>query len=143
MQLTSFTDYSLRLLLYLGAHEGELSQLSDISQAYGISQNHLVKVVGRLTQLGLVESVRGRGGGVRLACEASAINLGEVVRKTEPHFHLVECFQAQTTTRCPIEPVCGLKGILREAQSAFFAVLERYTLSDLLKDPASMRALLQ
>lgn len=142
MQLTSFSDYALRLLLYLGAHEGELSQLSSISNAYGISQNHLVKVVGRLTQLGLVESVRGRGGGVRLACDASLINLGLVVRKTEPHFHVVECFQSGVVARCPIEPICGLKGIFAEAQSAFLHVLDRYSLSDLLKDSASMRALL-
>lgn len=129
MQLTLFSDYSLRALLYLAAHRERLIPISQISAAYGISQNHLVKVVQRLIEQGLVHSVRGRSGGLRLAREPSDINVAEVVRATEPHSNLVECFDARSNT-CPIDGACGLKRALARAQEAFFAELERYTLAD-------------
>jgi len=131
MQLTLFSDYSLRILLYLTAHRGRRVTLPEISTAYGISQNHLVKVVQRLIEEGWVESVRGRGGGLSLAREPSEINIATVVRVTEPHMNLVECFDARTNT-CPIDPACGLKKVLQRAQQAFMAELEQHTLADFL-----------
>lgn len=129
MQLTLFSDYSLRLLLYLTMHRDRLVSVPEVSDAYGISRHHLVKVVQRLIELELIESVRGRGGGLRLAREPAHINVAAVVRETEPHLNLVECFDARTNT-CPIDPACGLKRALVAAQAAFFAELERYTLAD-------------
>lgn len=129
MQLTLFSDYSLRVLLYLAAHRDRRVALREISAAYGISQHHLVKVVQRLIEEQLVESVRGRGGGLSLARAPSDISVAAVVRLTEPHLNLVECFDARTNT-CPIDPACGLKKALQRAQEAFFAELERYTLAD-------------
>lgn len=129
MQLTLFSDYSLRVLLYLSAHRHGPVPLSRISAAYGISQNHLVKVVQRLIERGLVQSVRGRCGGLRLSCEPHEINVADVVRSTEPHSNLVECFDARQNT-CPIDAACGLKKALGRAQEAFFTELGRYTLAD-------------
>jgi Rrf2 family transcriptional regulator, nitric oxide-sensitive transcriptional repressor len=129
MQLTLFSDYSLRILLYLAAHPDRRVPLPEISAAYGISQNHLVKVVQALVDAQLVESVRGRGGGLRLAQRPADINVGAVVRRTEPHLNLVECFDREHNT-CPIDSACGLKGALVRAQAAFFAELDRYTLAD-------------
>lgn len=129
MQLTLFSDYSLRLLLYLSVHRERRVALPEISAAYGISQHHLVKVVQKLSDEGLIESVRGRGGGLRLAREPRDVNVADVVRLTEPHSTLVECFEARSNT-CPIDGACGLKGALLRAQHAFFAELERYTLAD-------------
>ena len=129
MQLTLFSDYSLRVLLYLSSHRERRVPLPEISAAYGISQHHLVKVVQRLVEEGLIESVRGRGGGLRLAREPRDINIAAVVRLTEPNLTLVECFDARTNT-CPIDAACGLKTALVRAQDAFFAELERYSLAD-------------
>src|SRR5262245_15161166 len=108
MQLTLFSDYSLRILLYLTMHRAQLVWVPGTGSAYGICSHHLVKVVQRLTELGLIESVRGRGGGLRLAREPADINVATVVRQTEPHLNLIECFDAATNT-CPIDPACGLK----------------------------------
>jgi Rrf2 family nitric oxide-sensitive transcriptional repressor len=129
MQLTLFSDYSLRVLLYLTAHRDRRVALPEIAAAYGISQNHLVKVVQPLIEEGLILSVRGRGGGMTLGREPCEINVAAVVRLTEPHLNLVECFDPDTNT-CPIDPACGLKKALMAAQQAFFAELERYTLAD-------------
>jgi Rrf2 family nitric oxide-sensitive transcriptional repressor len=129
MQLTLFSDYALRVLLYLSAHRERRVPLSEISAAYGISQHHLVKVVQLLVEERLVESVRGRGGGLRLAQEPRDINIAAVVRMTEPNLSLVECFDALTNT-CPIDSACGLKHVLVRAQRAFFAELERHSLAD-------------
>jgi Rrf2 family transcriptional regulator, nitric oxide-sensitive transcriptional repressor len=129
MQLTLFSDYSLRILLYLTMHRERRVALPEISAAYGISQNHLVKVVQRLIEEGWVESARGRGGGLSLAREPSDINVAAVVRITEPHMNLVECFDADTNT-CPIDPACGLKKVLLRAQEAFMNELEQHTLAD-------------
>lgn len=129
MQLTLFTDYSLRTLLYLSAHRERPVPVAQISAAYGISQNHLVKVVQRLIEQGLVQSVRGRSGGLELAREPRDINLAQVVRATEPHLNLVECFDGATNT-CPIDAACGLKRVLLRAQEAFFGELAEHTLAD-------------
>jgi Rrf2 family nitric oxide-sensitive transcriptional repressor len=105
--------------------------LPEISRAYGVSHNHMAKVAQLLLERGYVESLRGRTGGLRLAKPPSQINVGSVVRATEPHFDLVECFDAKTNT-CPIDPVCGLKGALVSAQKAFLQELDRFTLADFL-----------
>ena len=131
MQLTRFSDYSLRLLLYLATHDDRLVSVDEVSRAYGISRHHLVKVVQRLVERNLVASTRGRGGGLRLKRRPEAINVGALVRATEPHFELVECFDRKTNT-CPIEPACGLKRVLGHAQQAFFDVLDESTLADFL-----------
>jgi Rrf2 family nitric oxide-sensitive transcriptional repressor len=131
VQLTYFSDYALRLLIYLGAHADRLVSIQEVSRAYGISQHHLVKVVQLLVENGLVATTRGRRGGMRLNLAPEQIRVGELVRLTEPHFHLVECFDTTTNT-CPIEPACGLKGVFQQAGRAFLEVLDAHTLADFL-----------
>ena len=131
MRLTTFSDYSLRVLMYLGVHGEGLATIGEVARAYGVSENHLVKVVHHLAQHGYIETTRGKGGGMRLARSPEKINVGEVVRGTEDNLALVECFD-RATSDCRIEPACVLKGILSRAVDAFFAALERYTLADLL-----------
>jgi len=135
MRLTQYTDYSMRVLLYLGARPEKLCSISEISRAYGISQNHLMKVVNDLVRKGYVTSARGRFGGVRLSRPAEEINVGAVVRHSEEGFNLVDC------GRCMIAPVCGFTGALNEALAAFMNVLEGYSLADLLAKRAEMRSL--
>lgn len=142
MRLTMYTDFSLRVLIYLGTKEkNELSTIQAISDAYGISKNHLMKVTFELGKLGYVETIRGRGGGIRLAMEPEAINIGQVVRKTEDDFHLVECFNCETNT-CVISPACGLKGALNRALFAYLKVLDEYTLADFLHQKHQLANLL-
>ncbi|MEK4487493.1 Rrf2 family transcriptional regulator [Psychrobacillus sp. FSL H8-0484] len=142
MRLTMYTDFSLRVLIYLGAKEkNELSTIQAISDAYGISKNHLMKVTHELGKLGYIETIRGRGGGIRLAMEPEAINIGQVVRHTEDDFHLVECFDCKTN-RCVITPVCGLKGALNRALIAYLKVLDAYTLADFLQQKHQLANLL-
>jgi Rrf2 family nitric oxide-sensitive transcriptional repressor len=131
MRLTTFSDYSLRVLIYFGVHGERLATIGEIARAYGVSENHLAKVVHHLAQHGYVETTRGKGGGMRLARPPTKINVGAVVRATEENLKLVECFD-KATSDCRLEPACGLKGLLGLAIVAFFASLERYTLSDLL-----------
>ncbi len=131
MRLTLFSDYSLRLLLYLATHPDRLVSVSEVSRAYHISQNHLVKIVQLLVEKSLIESVRGRGGGLRLAHPPEAIRIGALVRVTEPDFDLVECFDRRTNT-CPIAGVCGLKAVLQDAQRAFLDTLDAHTLAEFL-----------
>ncbi len=134
MRLTNFTDYNLRVLIYLGVHqrEGRLATISDIASVYGISQNHLMKIVHHLAKLGYVETTRGKGGGMRLARAPELINIGEVVRGAEEDLAVVECFQ-KGARKCPIVPACALRGVLGRAMSAFFEVLDSQTLADLLQ----------
>ena len=139
MQLTQFSDYSLRLVLYLATHTDRPVSIQEVSQAYGVSPHHLVKVSQRLIEHGLVASVRGRRGGLRLNRPPGEINVGRLVRATEPHFNLVECFDPATNT-CPIDRACGLKGVLRQAHGAFFEVLDAHTVADFLpRAPALIR----
>ncbi|HEX8703814.1 MAG TPA: Rrf2 family transcriptional regulator [Myxococcaceae bacterium] len=132
MHLTLHADYSLRVLLYLAARPGSLVSTQEVSEAYGISKNHLVRVVQSLGKEGFIEVRPGRTGGITLARQPSEITLGKVFRVTEPDFHLVECFNKDENT-CPIAPACGLKGVLYEAREAFLAVLDKYTLADVMK----------
>ncbi len=130
MRLTAFSDYSLRVLLYLGVHGGRLATAGEIAAAYGISQNHLTKVVQHLALRGHVETVRGKGGGMRLARAPQAINVGALVREAEQGA-LVECFE-RGAGGCRIERACVLRAALSEALEAFYEVLDRHTLADLL-----------
>jgi Rrf2 family nitric oxide-sensitive transcriptional repressor len=142
MRLTMYTDFSLRVLIYLGTKErNELSTIQSISEAYSISKNHLMKVTHELGKLGYIETVRGRGGGIRLAMEPTAINIGQVVRKTEDDFHLVECFDCSTNS-CVITPACSLKGALQLALKAYLNVLDEYTLADFLHQKSQLANLL-
>ena len=142
MRLTQFSDYSLRMLLYLGVNSDRLVSAAEIARAYGISYNHLVKVAGLLGGLGLVDGVRGRGGGLKLVADPAAVRIGWLVRQTEPDMHLVECFDRATDT-CPITQACMLKGALLEARTSFLATLDRYTLADFLESEERKGALVQ
>ena len=139
MRLTIFTDYSLRVLIYLGARRADarLSTIGDIAAAYGISGNHLRKVVHHLAQAGYIETSRGKGGGMRLARAPEEINVGTVVRGTEEDFALVECFEAGNRN-CPIAPVCVLAPALGRALQAFFRELDALNLADLLQPQAKL-----
>lgn len=138
-----YTDYSLRVLIYLGTKEdGKLTTIQEISDAYHISKNHLMKVTFELGKAGFIETVRGRGGGIRLADRPENINVGTVVRRMEEDFHLVECFSSKTNT-CPISPICGLRGVLGKALHAYLAVLDEYNLQDLLFNKDALRELLR
>jgi Rrf2 family nitric oxide-sensitive transcriptional repressor len=134
MHMTQFTDFALRTLLYLAIHRDRLVPVAEVSAAYGISNHHMVKVAHRLAQLGYVDSARGRGGGLRLARDPADLTVGEVVRATEPHLHLVECFDRAHNT-CPIVTACELQRVLTAARDAFLAQLDRHRLADLVREP--------
>lgn len=129
VQLTFFTDYSLRVLMYLSEHQDRLCTVKEISARYGISHNHAVKVVHKLAQLGYIRSQKGKGGGIALLKKPHEINLRDLVAALEPGFTLVECFDSSTNT-CRIVSICRLKGILGEALKSFLDTLGRYTLAD-------------
>ncbi|MRW90623.1 Rrf2 family transcriptional regulator [Duganella sp. FT80W] len=131
MRLTSFTDYSLRTLLYLAANRDRLVTIQDIADLHVISKNHLMKVVYQLGLSGLVETVRGRNGGLRLAKEPKDINIGALVRTTETDFFMAECFDREHDT-CPLTGDCKLKYTLNAATQAFLNVLDQQTLEDML-----------
>ncbi|WP_371018228.1 Rrf2 family transcriptional regulator [Pseudalkalibacillus sp. JSM 102089] len=132
MRLTNYTDYSLRMLIYLGSmKENKLASIQEIANAYQISKNHLMKVAHELGKNGYIETIRGRNGGLRLAHLPEDINVGKVVRSTEEDFNLVECFDKQNNS-CVISPACRLKHVLHDALSAYFEVLDGYQLSDLI-----------
>lgn len=131
MQLTRYSDYSLRVLIYLAVRPDHLATIEEIAQAYGISKTHLMKVVHQMGRAGFLETVRGRGGGFRLGRAPEDIRVGDVIRYTEDKMDLVECFDPETS-HCRIEPVCGLRGVFEEALDAFLKALDRYTLADLV-----------
>lgn len=141
MRLTTFSDYSLRVLIFLGVHDESLATVGQIAQAYGISANHLTKVVHFLAQTGYIETTRGKGGGMRLRRAPEKINLGELMRRTEDNQHLVECFDRQASA-CRIESSCVLSGLLARALEAFFRSLDAYTLADLLVPKARLAKIL-
>lgn len=143
MRLTSFTDYTLRVLMFLGAHDHEqrddqrLVTIGEIAAAYHVSENHLMKIVHHLGKHGYVVTTRGKGGGIRLARAPEAIRIGEVVRATEGDLAIVECFQPGNLN-CPITSVCTLRGVMGNALDAFLDVLDRHTLADLLQPRAKL-----
>ena len=141
MRLTVYTDYSLRTLMYLGVRgTDQLTTIQEIADAYQISKNHLMKVTYDLGQHGYIETIRGRGGGIRLAMDPKDINIGDVVRKTEEDFHIVECFNPESNL-CKISPECQLKNALHQALQAYIAVLDSYTLADVLGTKDVLREL--
>ncbi len=134
MQLTLYTDYTLRVLAYLSLKDpGEKATITEIAEYYDISRNHLVKVVHHLAQKGFIQTTRGKSGGIRLARPAEEINIGEVVRATEPNFNIVECFDREKA-KCVVEPACMLKPVLGEATRRFMEVLDKYTVADIIRD---------
>lgn len=141
MQLTLYTDYGLRTLISLAIAPEQRQTVTSISNAYRISRNHLVKVVGRLAELGYVHATRGKGGGLRLARSPREIVIGQVVRELEGELGVVECLQKQGG-RCAIAPACRLKGLLAEAMAAWLAVLDSRTLEDLVRQRAPVARLL-
>lgn len=180
MRLTNYSDYALRSLIYLATKPEPtlLANISDIANSYHISKSHLTKIIQQLGQLGYIDSVRGKNGGIRLAHAPKDINLGELIKKIEPDFALVECFSTDSldssiadinsavindeknasvndmslklidetvshiASGCIISPVCQLKQVLAEALTAFIAVLERYTLADIIENKDELAALL-
>jgi Rrf2 family transcriptional regulator, nitric oxide-sensitive transcriptional repressor len=146
MQLTRFTDYTLRVLISVGLNDKRRERrgvtIGEISAQYGISRNHLMKVVQHLGHAGYLETLRGKGGGLRLAIPASDINLGSVVRNVEGAFHIVPCFDEGREDMCVIVPACVLKRVLGKALAAFLDVLDGYTLEDLLGPDRELAALL-
>jgi Rrf2 family nitric oxide-sensitive transcriptional repressor len=142
MKLTQFTDYSLRVLIYLGAQSDRRATVSEIAAAFGISEHHLTKVVHFLGKQGWAATVRGKGGGLTLARPADAISIGRVVRDTEGVAVPAECFDPHAKGRCVIASTCRLSGVLAEAVQAFYAVLDRYTLADLLRNRQALTQVL-
>lgn len=141
MHLTAFTDYSLRVLIYLAARPAQRVTVAEIALAYGIKQNHLTKVVHFLSRQGWLATTRGKGGGLQLAGAAADIGVGVVVRAAEGADRPAECFDAETNT-CPIARVCKLRRVLRQATLAFHAALDEHTLADLVQQPQALAGVL-
>ena len=139
MRITRYTDYSLRVLIYVALKQDEISTIGEIADSYGISKNHLMKVLQALHNNGYLQAVRGKNGGIYLQGLPEHINIGQLVRTTEEDFSLVECFSGGD---CQLTPACKLKGVFAKALEAFFQVLDTYTLADLLT-PASRRELVR
>lgn len=140
MRLTTYTDYTLRTLMYLAVNTDRHATIAEIAKAYHISEAHLMKVVHQLGVAGEIETIRGRNGGMRLAKPLESINLGAIVRRTEADMELVPCFD--TTELCTIGRACTLRTVLRDALAAFLAVLDQYTLADLVAPRRRLAALL-
>ncbi len=141
MRLTTFSDYALRTLMYLALHPNRLVTIAEIAAAFGVSANHLMKVVQLLAVNGVITTLRGKRGGLRLARPAEQITLGAVIRRTEPELVMAPCFEAGGA--CVIQSACRLAGVLDKALAAFMAVLDATTLADLAADPATLRQLLR
>ncbi len=142
MNLKKYTDYGLRVLIFTGMKkEGELASIKEISSVYNISTHHLGKIVHQLTKLELVESIRGRNGGIRLAKPADEMNVGRIVRMLESDFTILECFDKETN-HCVISPGCTLKHALNKALHAFLKVLDEYTIADLIHNEEELRQLM-
>lgn len=142
MRLTDFTDYSLRVLIYAAVAADELVTIQEMSEAFGLPRNHLMKVVHTLGRAGYLTTLRGRGGGLRLSRAPAKIVIGEVVRAMEPDFDMVECFNTEGN-HCVITAACGLRGVLGNALRAYFEVLDSYTLADLVAERGMLTRLLK
>lgn len=140
MRLTLHTDFALRVLIHAGLNGGRLTTINDIAESFAISKQHLMKVVNDLSQKGYLDTVRGRNGGIRLKRDARDINIGQVVRDTEDRLDIIGCLEHEGY--CQIERVCVLRSALRDATEAFLAVLDTYTLADLIKPHKALTALL-
>jgi len=141
MRLTRQTNYAMRILMYCAANTERLSRIPEIAAAYNVSELFLFKILQPLVENGLIETVRGRNGGVRLGRPAEQISLFDVVRVTEESFAMAECFE-KDAVECPLVDSCGLNSALREALNAFFEVLARYSIADLVAQRANVRDLL-
>lgn len=141
LRLTVYTDYTLRLLMYLALNGDELATIAGVAESYGISKNHLMKITHQLGVAGYIETVRGKHGGLRLAKPAAAIGLGEIICSTEPDMTLVPCFKPGDAS-CAIRQCCVLRSALEKARLAFVEVLDGYTLADLARPHAPLRSLL-
>jgi Rrf2 family nitric oxide-sensitive transcriptional repressor len=141
LKLTAFTDYSLRVLIYLAAQPARRATIAQIASAFEVSENHLVKVVHFLGKQGWLANVRGKGGGLELAMPPELIGVGRVVRETEGTAVVAECF-SDTDNHCVIASGCRLRGVLGEAVAAFLAVLDRYTLADLVTNRRELAQIL-
>jgi Rrf2 family iron-responsive transcriptional regulator len=141
MRLTKQTNYAIRVLMYCATNRGELSRVGEIAAAYSVPELFLFKILQPLVEHGMLETVRGRKGGIRLAKPAAEITLFDVVRVTEDNFTMAECF-SDDASDCPLIDSCALNAALRKALGAFFEVLEGYTIEDLVRDRPDMRALL-
>ena len=142
MRLTVFTDYNLRVLMYLATSPERRATISEICAAFDINENHLTKVVHHLGKCGWIETTRGKGGGALLARPARKISVGQVVRGAEGEAMPAECFAAEESS-CAIVSCCHMKGVLGEAVKAFYAVLDRYTLADITRNPQELTSILQ
>lgn len=141
MRLTKQTNYAVRILMYCEANKGQLSQIPDIAKAYGVSELFLFKILQPLNKANLIESVRGRNGGIRLGREAGKISLFDVVKVTEDSFSMAECFETGESD-CPLLDSCGLNSALRKALNAFFEVLAQYSIADLVNNRPQINFLL-
>ncbi len=130
MRLSEYTDYTLRVLMYCATHRDRLVTIGELAERHGLSKNHLMKVVNDLARQGLLETTRGRGGGLRLLADPASVRIGDVVRATETDFRLVECFDAATNA-CSLSPSCRLKHVFGAALAAYFEALDGATLADL------------
>ncbi|MGE0116667.1 MAG: Rrf2 family transcriptional regulator [Dongiaceae bacterium] len=139
MRLTTYTDYALRVLIRLALHPERLTTIAAIAKDYGISENHLTKVVHQLGVAGFIETVRGNKGGMKLGRPPGEISVGQVVRRMEPDMNLVPCFEAANA--CVITPACELRDVLGNARDAFLAVLDDCTLADLARPRRRLSAL--
>ncbi len=142
MKLTAFTDYSLRVLIFLGTDPGRRATIAEVAATFGISEHHLTKVVHFLGVQGWLSNVRGKGGGMELAMAARHVVIGRVVRATEGESLPAECFGVDAQDCCIVK-ACRLRGVLREAVDAFYAVLDRYTLDDLVHNREMLAQMLQ
>lgn len=142
MQLSKFADFGLRVLMYLAVHEGERHSTAEIARTFEVSEHHLAKVVTRLAQGGFVLSGRGRQGGITLAQTPEAVTVGAVIRYLTADAAVVECFTPGSSS-CKIMPACGLRSPLAEAQEAFYAALDKYTLEQVVARKSGIRALLE
>ena len=140
MRLTLHTDYALRVLIHVGIADGKLITINDIAKTFDISKQHLMKVVHYLGQKGYLDTVRGRGGGIRLRRPPRDVNIGQVVRDTEESLSVIGCLERRGY--CPIQRVCTLRGVFHDATAAFLAVLDGYTLADLIKPRRELSSLL-
>ncbi len=138
MQLTRYTDYSVRVLMYLGLQPDRLVTISEMAELYDISRNHLVKVVHNLSRRSYIKTVRGKGGGMRLDRSAAEINLGDLIRCTENDLEIIDC----AAMACRLQTACRLKTALDRARDAFIEVLDGYTLADLIEKPKALAPLL-
>lgn len=141
MQLTQFTDYALRTLIYIAISDGKTCTITEIAESYKISKNHLMKVVHKLSQLDILKTLRGKGGGLLLNVSPAQLNLKDLIEKLEPNFFIVECFDS-ANGKCVIKPVCQLKKVLYEAHNSFMHTLAKYSIQDVIENKSDLISIL-